>query len=145
MQFYAWRACSVTVPPLATSVLDRCHRRAQVVLLCLASRLDFFPLPVWDVIGDVPAPTSWRSSPWTWGGTSCWWSGSVKFRLEEMGDDYFLVSYPSPEGWRCAVEVHRFLVSEWCRFLSYLSPSGLACLSLRGEGFARGYSIEIGL
>ncbi len=31
--------------------------------------------------------------------------------MEEAGDDFFLVSYPTPEGWRCAVEVHRFLVS----------------------------------
>lgn len=33
------------------------------------------------------------------------------FRVEEAGDDFFLLSYKAPEGWRCAVEVHRFLVS----------------------------------
>lgn len=52
--------------------------------------------------------------------------------MEEAGDDFFLISYATPEGWRCAVEVHRFLVSHtdgvlWC---SLNSAGGRTCRRL---------------
>ncbi|CAM9603071.1 unnamed protein product [Ectocarpus sp. 4 AP-2014] len=80
----------------------------SVVLLCLSNRLDFFPLPVWGTTDDPARP---GSPSWLWprrlsrsGG------GGEGFRVEEAGDDFYLLSYSTPEGWRCAVEVHRFLV-----------------------------------
>lgn len=87
----------------------------QVVLLCLSSKLDFFPLPVWAADEDPVRPGS-RS--WLWSmGTGRWHRGGrgrrrqgAGFRVEEAGDDFYLISYPAPEGWRCAVEIHRFLV-----------------------------------
>lgn len=88
---------------------------AQVVLLCLSNRLDFFPLPIWDTDDDPARP---HSPSWLWAmgeGRRRLTMGrrgrEEGFRLEQAGDDFVLVSYPSPEGWRCAVEVHRFLVS----------------------------------
>lgn len=79
------------------------------MLLCLSSPLDFFPLPVWEVeiFRGNPGSPSWL---WSGAATKSPQDRRETFRLEEAGDDYFLVSYASPEGWRCAVEVHRFLV-----------------------------------
>ncbi|CAM9683632.1 unnamed protein product [Pylaiella littoralis] len=89
----------------------------SVVLLCLSNRLDFFPLPVWNAVEDPSRP--WSPS-WLWARSASHWlpgrasssggSSGDGFRVEEAGDDFFLVSYATPEGWRCAVEVHRFLV-----------------------------------
>eukprot|EP00752_Nemacystus_decipiens_P004775 g4346.t1 len=88
----------------------------SVVLLCLSNRLDFFPLPVWDTAVDPCRP---GSPSWLWArdaaqrrllGSGDGGGGGGGFRVEEAGDDFFLISYATPEGWRCAVEVHRFLV-----------------------------------
>ncbi|CAN0360505.1 unnamed protein product, partial [Laminaria digitata] len=94
----------------------------SVVLLCLSNQLDFFPLPVWDMEDDPLRP---GSPSWLWsydasqrlprrrdgGSRAVGTATGVGFRVEEAGDDFFLISYSTPaEGWRCAVEVHRFLV-----------------------------------
>lgn len=116
------------------------HR--QVVLLCLSNRLDFFPLPVW---GSADVPGQPGSQSWLWprglshsggGGGGC-----EGFRVEEAGDDFHLLSYSTPEGWRCAVEVHRYLVgfacsARMCIFLFvptlHLVCSFLSAFHLRG-------------
>ncbi|CAN0141512.1 unnamed protein product, partial [Ectocarpus sp. 8 AP-2014] len=80
----------------------------SVVLLCLSNRLDFFPLPVWGTTDDPARP---GSPSWLWPrGLSRSGGGGEGFRVEEAGDDFYLLSYSTPEGWRCAVEVHRYLV-----------------------------------
>eukprot|EP00903_Cladosiphon_okamuranus_P008181 g7880.t1 len=91
----------------------------SVVLLCLTNRLDYFPLPVWDASFTAdpgrPGSASWlwardaSQRRWLGPGGSGGGGGGV-FQVEEAGDDFFLISYATPEGWRCAVEVHRFLV-----------------------------------
>ncbi|CAM9336395.1 unnamed protein product [Ectocarpus sp. 12 AP-2014] len=80
----------------------------SVVLLCLSNRLDFFPVPVW---GTADKPARPGSPSWLWPrGLSRRGGGGAGFRVEEAGDDFYLLSYSTPEGWRCAVEVHRYLV-----------------------------------
>lgn len=122
------RACSSARTNASTNDMPP----AQVVLLCLSNRLDFFPLPVWHAAEDPSRP--WSPS-WLWArGASRWLAGRADrsggssgggFRVEEAGDDFFLISYATPEGWRCAVEVHRFLVS--C--LVFCLTLWLSCLS----------------
>ncbi|CAN0298084.1 unnamed protein product, partial [Ascophyllum nodosum] len=115
---------------------------SKVGLICLSNRLDFFPLPV---VSDED-PVHPGSPFWLWGnGASARRSraaakGATRgFRVEKAGDDFILLSYRTPEGWRCAVEVHRFLVYVDSTTSSFFSISGLrdrafsipACSALR--------------
>lgn len=99
------------------NIIQKINKMKQVVLLCLSNRLDFFPMPIWDSDNDPARP---GSPSWVWAGGASLGQGGrgtgdvgrgEGFRVEEVGDDFFLLSYATPEGWRCAVEVHRFLVS----------------------------------
>ncbi|CAN0060987.1 unnamed protein product [Discosporangium mesarthrocarpum] len=82
----------------------------QVLLLSLASPLDLFPLPIWPK-GCEPSLGPMAVWGAQGGGRRGWCRGKGGFRVEEVGDDFYLVSYASGEGWRCIVEIHRFLVS----------------------------------